>query len=111
MGCAQCHDHKYDPITQKDYYRLYAFFDSAQEANIEAPLPGELGPYLHSKQEYNRQRKELLDEYKVAPLYDQWEKKILENRRQFSRPRNSSGKSPGTLSASTRTTRRTALRI
>ncbi len=78
VGCAQCHDHKYDPITQKDYYRLYAFFDSAQEANIEAPLPGELGPYLHSKQEYNRQRKELLDEYKVAPLYDQWEKKILE---------------------------------
>ena len=67
VGCAQCHDHKYDPITQKDYYGLYAFFDTAQEANIEAPLPGELGPYLHSKQEYNRKRKELLVEYNVAP--------------------------------------------
>ncbi len=77
VGCAQCHDHKYDPITQKDYYQLYAFFDTAQEANIEAPLPGELGPYLYSKQEYNRKRKKLLDEYNVAPLYDEWEKKIL----------------------------------
>jgi mono/diheme cytochrome c family protein len=28
VGCARCHDHKYDPVTQKDYYALFAFFNS-----------------------------------------------------------------------------------
>ena len=31
MRCAQCHSHKYDPITQEDYYRFFAFFDTAHE--------------------------------------------------------------------------------
>lgn len=28
VGCARCHDHKYDPVTQKDYYSLFAYFNS-----------------------------------------------------------------------------------
>ncbi|MBI0397137.1 PSD1 and planctomycete cytochrome C domain-containing protein [Cyclobacterium marinum] len=35
MECAQCHDHKYDPISQKDYYNLYAFFNNTPEKGFE----------------------------------------------------------------------------
>lgn len=34
MGCARCHDHKFDPILQKDYYRLQAYLAGTQENNI-----------------------------------------------------------------------------
>lgn len=32
LECARCHDHKYDPISQKNYYELYSFFNNVQEA-------------------------------------------------------------------------------
>jgi hypothetical protein len=77
-GCAQCHDHKFDPISQKDYYQLFAFFNRDVEVNIEAPLSGEMGPYLHDKPEHDRKRKELLAAYKVPELEPGWESKTLE---------------------------------
>ena len=35
IGCAQCHDHKYDPISQKEYYQLYAFFHNVPENGLD----------------------------------------------------------------------------
>ena len=34
MGCARCHDHKYDPIPQKDFYRMFAFFNNLPEKGL-----------------------------------------------------------------------------
>ncbi len=39
LGCAKCHDHKFDPISQKDYYRIQAFFAGWKE--VDAPLSGQ----------------------------------------------------------------------
>jgi hypothetical protein len=35
IGCAQCHDHKFDPIQQKEYYRLFAFLNNQEEPTMK----------------------------------------------------------------------------
>lgn len=40
VECAKCHDHKYDPISQKDYYSISAFFNNVKEVGIESTVGG-----------------------------------------------------------------------
>lgn len=45
MNCAQCHDHKYDPISHEDYYRFYAFFNNVPEKGLDGNT-GNSEPFL-----------------------------------------------------------------
>lgn len=40
LECAQCHDHKYDPVSQKEYFQMYAFFNNVAEVGMEESSPG-----------------------------------------------------------------------
>ena len=77
VGCARCHDHKFDPISQKDFFGLYAFFNTAVERDIDAPLAGERVPYIQRRPEFERRRAELLERYKIPELQAYWETRIL----------------------------------
>lgn len=39
IGCAQCHDHKYDPISQREYYQLYAYFNNTEFTGTDPTSP------------------------------------------------------------------------
>ena len=45
LTCARCHDHKYDPVGQKDFYRLFAFFNNIAEAGL-GPNNGNSPPFI-----------------------------------------------------------------
>ena len=70
LECAQCHNHKYDPISQRDYFQLYAIFNqSVLEADRKNPkTPGSiafLGPFMElTDPESAKQRQQLLAEQK-----------------------------------------------
>jgi len=42
IGCCQCHDHKFDPISQREYYQLFAFFNNVDEPDFEIATPAAL---------------------------------------------------------------------
>jgi len=41
LGCCQCHDHKFDPLSQREFYQFFAFFNSDREIDIDSALPSE----------------------------------------------------------------------
>ncbi len=58
IGCARCHDHKFDPIPQADYYRLLSTFTTTVRSEVELDLHPEV--YRDEKQEYDREHEPLV---------------------------------------------------
>jgi hypothetical protein len=97
MKCAQCHDHKYDPITQRDYYRFFALFNDSTEpgsgaknGNTEPTIPVEsplTSPEAFRAQmdrriaDLERQLAELTPELRIGR--DAWAAAELERLRQL----------------------------
>ena len=54
MGCAKCHSHKYDPITQRDYYQFYAFFNQTADRDLGDDSPTLLTPTADQSKEMAR---------------------------------------------------------
>lgn len=46
MGCARCHDHKYDPVSQKEFYEFFAFFNNVDEQGVYNEKRGNAGPQI-----------------------------------------------------------------
>lgn len=80
MGCAECHDHKFDPISQREFYQLYAFFNNIDEVNFDAPLAGEREAWELAQSNYDRQRAVLLAPVAaaIAGLQSDWERRLLD---------------------------------
>ena len=76
VGCARCNNHKLEPITQKDYYRLQAYFAATKEHNVLLAPPAEMLAWEEQSKEINARIKQLKTEVNAAT----GEKKVeLEN--------------------------------
>lgn len=73
VGCSQCHDHKYDPISQKEFYATMAVFSKSFDTEMDAPVSGELGPWLAARPAYLKKRQELLASAPIMEWYEKWQ--------------------------------------
>lgn len=63
LGCAQCHTHKYDPVTHREYFQIMAFMDNADEPDLD--LPAEEAPEVRQRRLAQRARQ-------IAALFTKW---------------------------------------
>jgi hypothetical protein len=77
FNCTRCHDHKYDPLRQKEFYQLGAFFESSEEQDLAAPVGNEVEAYRKVQPEYLRKRDAILAKHRVHEVLPHLEKKLL----------------------------------
>ncbi len=88
LGCARCHDHKYDPLLQKDFYRFYAFFNNIPEKGLDGYF-GNAEPYVQLPSPEQAKQlddlklkidhvKEQMPEKEIAASQAEWQKTALE---------------------------------
>jgi hypothetical protein len=61
MGCARCHDHKYDPISQKEFYQFFAYFNSINEQGVYTEQRGNVPPLVAVPKPENQKRLQQFD--------------------------------------------------
>jgi mono/diheme cytochrome c family protein len=77
IGCCQCHDHKFDPIAQREYYQLFAFLNNADEPQIELATPEQIQQRQQIRQRMAEVEKVLKTlEHTSAAGEDRWEKSL-----------------------------------
>ena len=67
VGCAQCHTHKFDPITHRDYYGMFAFLNNTEEPDLDLPDPAVDRRRAELASEIARLEAGLADQFPVDP--------------------------------------------